>query len=91
MRNGQWWKDHSHGSLRGAKGIDSDRFHNSGEKLDHSGLRCGQLDYINETDNHSTRSEVLLISRREATQYDNTPPGIETAMVVNWPFANDRM
>ena len=72
--------ERSHGSLRGAKGIDSDRFHNSGEKLDHSGLRCGQLDYINETDNHSTRSEVLLISRREATQYDNTPPGIETAM-----------
>ena len=72
--------ERSHGSLRGAKGIDGDRFHNSGEKLDHSGLRCGQLDYINETDNHSTRSEVLLLSRREATQYDNTPPGIETAM-----------
>ena len=60
--------------------IDGDRFHNSGEKLDHSGLHCGQLDYINETDNHSTRSEVMLLSRREATQYDNTPPGIETAM-----------
>ena len=69
----------SRGSLRGAKGIDSDRFHNSGEKLDHSGWRCGQLDYINETDNHSTRSEVLLSSRREATQYDNTPPGVEPA------------
>ena len=40
--------ERSHGSLRGAKGIDSYRFHNSGEKLDHSGLRCGQLDYINE-------------------------------------------
>ena len=72
--------ERSHGSLRGAKGIDSDRFHNSGEKLDHSGLRCGQLDYTNETDNHSTRLEVLLISHREATQYDNTPPGNETAM-----------
>ena len=72
--------ERSHGSLRDDKGIDGDRFHNSGEKLDHSGLRCGQLDYINETDNHSTRSEVLLLSRREATQYDNTPPGIETAM-----------
>ena len=72
--------ERSHGSLRGAKGIDGDRFHNSGEKLDHSGLRCSQLDYINETDNHSTRSEVLLLSRREATQYDNMPPGIETAM-----------
>ena len=46
------------------------------------GLNIAQhcLDYINETDNHSTRSEVLLLSRREATQYDNTPPGIETAM-----------
>ena len=61
--------ERSHRSLRGAKGIDSD-----------PGLRCGQLDYINETDNHSTRLEVLLISRREATQYDNMPPGIETAM-----------
>ena len=77
----EWTRvERSHGSLRGAKGINGDRFHNSGEKLDHSGVRCGQLDYINETDNHSTRSEVLLLSRREATQYDNTPPGIETAM-----------
>ena len=59
MKNGQWWKDHT-GSLRGNKGIDSDRLHNSGEKLDHSGMRCGQLDYIDETDSRSTRSEVLL-------------------------------
>ena len=71
--------ERSHGSLRGANGSDSDRFQNSGKKLDHSGLCCGQLDYINETDNHSTRSEVLLISRNEATQIDNTPPGIKTA------------
>ena len=72
--------ERSHRSLRGANGSDSDRFQNSGKKLDHSGLCCGQLDYINETDNHSTRSEVLLTSRSEATRIDNTPPGIETAM-----------
>ena len=29
----------SHGSLRSAKDIDSDRLHNSGDKLDHSGMR----------------------------------------------------
>ena len=29
---------------------------------------------------HSTRSEVRLINRCEATRIDNTPPGIETAM-----------
>ena len=72
--------ERSHGSLRGANDSDSDRFQNPGKKLDHSGLCCGQLDYINETDNHSTRSEVLLINRSEATQIDNTPPGIESAM-----------
>ena len=38
--------ERSHGSLRGAKGIDSDRLHNSGDKLDNSGMRCGQLDYL---------------------------------------------
>ena len=69
--------ERSHGSLRGAKGIDSDRLHNSGDKLDHSGMRCGQLDYIDETDNRCTRSEVLLSNRKEATQYDNPPPGDE--------------
>ena len=88
--------ERSHGSLRGAKGIDSDRFHISGEKLDHSGMRCGQLDYIDETDNRGTRSEVLLSNRREATQYDNTPPGVEPSTEsaiasVNRLFVNDRM
>ena len=72
--------ERSHGSLRGANDTDSDRFQNPGKKLDHSGLCCGQLDYINETDNHRTRSEVLLINRSEATRIDNTPPGIESAM-----------
>ena len=67
--------ERSHGSLRGAKGIDSDRLHNSGDKLDHSGMRCGQLDYIDEKDNRCTRSEVLLSNRKEVTQYDSSPPG----------------
>ena len=67
--------ERSHGSLRGAKGIDSDRLHNSGDKLDHSGMRCGQLDYIDEKDNRCTRSEALLSNRKEATQYDRSPPG----------------
>ena len=67
--------ERSHGNLRGAKGIDSDRLHNSGDKLDHSGMRCGQLDYIDEKDNRCTRSEALLSNRNEATQYDRSPPG----------------
>ena len=68
-----------HGGLRGTKGIDSDRLHNYGEKLDHPGMRCGQLDYIDETDNRGTRSEVMPSNRREATQYDNPPTGVEPA------------
>ena len=72
--------ERSHGNLRGTNGSDRDRFQNLGRKLDHSGLCCGELDNINETENHSTRSEVLLINRSEATRIDNTPPGIETAM-----------
>ena len=40
------WKmvERSHGSLRGTTDIDSDRLHMSGDQLDHSGMRCGQLD-----------------------------------------------
>ena len=71
--------ERSHGSLRGTKGIDSDRLHNYGEKLDHPGMRCGQLDYIDEMDNRGTRSEVMLSNRREATQYDNPLPEVEPA------------
>ena len=67
--------ERSHGSLRSAKDIDSDRLHNSGDKLDHSGMRCGQLDYIDENDNHCTRSEALPSNRKEATQYDRSPTG----------------
>ena len=43
--------ERSHGILRSAKDIDSDRLYNSGDKLDHSGMRCKQLDYIDWNDN----------------------------------------
>ena len=61
------WKmvERSHGSLRGTTDIGSDRLHKSGDQLDHSGMRCGQLDYIEETDNRSTRPEVLLSKWKE--------------------------
>ena len=69
------WKmvERSHGSLRGTTEIDSDWLHKSGDQLDHSGMRCGQLDYIQETDNRGTRPEVLLSKWKEATQYDKLP------------------
>ena len=39
------WKmvERSHGSLRGTTEMDSDRLHKSGDQLDHSGMRCGQI------------------------------------------------
>ena len=43
--------ERSHGFLRSAKVIDSDRLYNSGDKLDRSGVRCKQLDYIDWNDN----------------------------------------
>ena len=43
--------ERSHGILRSAKEIDSDRLYNSGDKLDHSGMHCKQLDYIDWNDN----------------------------------------
>ena len=67
--------ERSHGSLRGAKGIDSDRLHNSSDKLDHSGMSCGKLDFIDEKDNRCTRWEALLSNRKEATQYNRSPTG----------------
>ena len=70
MRNGQWWKGHFR-RLCGTTDIDSNRLHKSGYQLDHSGMRCGQLDYIEETDNRGTRREVPLSKWNEATQYDN--------------------
>ena len=50
------------------------------DKLDHSGMRCGQLDYINEQDNSCRRSDALLSNRKEATQYDRSPPGDQLMM-----------
>ena len=52
--------ERSHRSLCGTANIDSDRLHKSGYQLDHSGMRCGQLDNIEETDNRGTRPEVPL-------------------------------
>ena len=70
---GEWTMvERSHGILRSAKDIDSDRLCNSGGKLDHSGLRCKQLDYIDWNDN---RYEALPINRKEATQNDSLPSG----------------
>ena len=70
------WKmvERSHGSLRGTTEMDSDRLHKSGDQLDHSGMRCGQLDFIEETDNCGIRPEVLLCKWKEATQYEETEP-----------------
>ena len=54
--------ERSHGSIRSAKDI-----HNSGDKLDHSGMRCRQLDYIDGNDNRCISSEALPSNRKEAT------------------------
>ena len=43
--------ERSHGIIRSAKDIDSDRLYNSGDKFDHSGMRCKQLDYIDWNEN----------------------------------------
>ena len=43
--------ERSHGILRSARDIDSDRLYDSNDKLDRSGVRCKQLDYINWNDN----------------------------------------
>ena len=67
--------ERSHGSLRSAKDIDSDRLYNSGDKLDHSGMRCRQLDYIDRNDNRCTSSKVWPSNRKEATQNDRSPTG----------------
>ena len=68
-----------HGGIRGTKGIDNDRLHNYGKKVDHLGMCCGQLDYIDETNYRGTRSEVMPSNRREATQYDNPLTRVEPA------------
>ena len=68
-----------HGGRRGTKGIDSDRHHNYGEKLDPLRLRCNKLDYVDVMDNRGTKSEVMPNNRREATQYYNQQTGVDTA------------
>ena len=50
----------SHGILQSAKDIDSDRLYNSGNNLDHSGMRCRQLDYIDGNDNRCMSSEAVV-------------------------------
>ena len=67
--------ERSHVGLRSAKDIDSDRLHNSGDKLGHSGMRCRQLDYIDGNYNRCTSSEALPSNRKEATQNDRSPTG----------------
>ena len=60
-----------HRGLKGAKVVDSDRFHNYGENLDNPGMGCDELDYFVKTNNLGIRSEVMPSNRREATQSDN--------------------
>ena len=77
--------ERSHGILRSARDIDSDRLYDSNDKLDRSGVRCKQLDYINWNDNRydlnrlepelnsCMRLEALPSNRKEATQIDRSP------------------
>ena len=65
----------SHGSLRSANDIDSDRFYNSGDNLDHSGMRCRQLDYIDGNDNRFMSSEALSSNRKEGIHIDRWSTG----------------
>ena len=67
--------ERSHGSLRSAKNIDSDQLYNSGDNLDHSGMRCRQLDYIDGNDNRFMSSEVLSSNRKGEMQIDRRSTG----------------
>ena len=67
--------ERSNGSLRSAKDIDSDRLYNSGDNLDHSGMRCRQLDYIDGNDNRCMSSEALSSNRKGETQIDRWSTG----------------
>ena len=73
----------SHGVHRNKKDLDGNRLHDTRDKLDHSGMCCKQLDYIDwnivqydpvNTGDSDTRSEVLPTRRNEATQNDSSPP-----------------
>ena len=65
----------SHGSLRSAKDIDSDRLYNSGDNLDHSGMRCRQLDYIDGNYDRFMSSEALSSNRKGEIQIDRWSTG----------------
>ena len=77
--------ERSHGIIRSARDIDSDWLYDSGDKLNRSGVRCKQLDYINWNNNRydlnrpepernsCTRSEALPSNRKEVTQIDRSP------------------
>ena len=65
----------SHGSLQSANDIDSDRFYNSGDNLDHSGMRCTQLDYIDGNDNRFMSSEALSSNWKGEIQIDRWSTG----------------
>ena len=67
--------ERSHGSLRSANDIDSDRFYNSGDNLDHSGMRCTQLDYIEGNDNRFMSSEALSSNWKGGIQIDRWSTG----------------
>ena len=68
--------ERSHGSLRSANDIhDSDRFYNSGDNLDHSGMRCTQLDYIDGNYNHFMSSEALSSNLKGGIQIDRWSTG----------------
>ena len=67
--------ERSHGSLRSANDIDSDRFYNSGDNLDHSGMRCMQLDYIDGNDNRFMSSEALSSNWKGGIQIDRWSTG----------------
>ena len=71
-----------HGVQRYNKDIDCNRFRDTRDKLDRSGMCCKQLDYINwnvvqydsvNTVDSDTRSEVVPIRRNEVTQKDSLP------------------
>ena len=71
-----------HGVQRYNKDIDCNQLNGTRDKLDHSGMCCKQLDYIDRnvvqydlvnTVDSDTRSEVVPIRRNEATQNDSSP------------------
>ena len=64
-----------HGGLRSSRDIDSDRFYNSGDNLDHSGMRCRQLDYIDGKDNRFMSSEALSSNWKRGIQISSGSTG----------------